>query len=570
VKVTTERLPKSVIALDIELDRQQVDKGLDRAARKLSQQYSIPGFRPGKAPRFIVENYLGRARIMEEASDDLINKAFQDAIKQENISPVGRPNLENVEENPFRFRVTVPVEPIVELGDYRSYGLPYAPEPISEETIQKLLDAQREQHAVLREPEEPRPAQPGDMLTVTMSDDLDEDEDEDEIDEDELDEDLDAELDEAIALDAEENGEDDEDDEDEDDLDDDIELVDDDEDDFDDEDDEDDEGEPEEQQLALVEDRMRPEIYQALVGAQPGETRTVTVHYGEDEEDEDLRGRDVTYTIDVKNVQDRLLPEWDELPTLTNFEGDFEALRANARRRLEHASEERARQGLLDAFVERATSDAQIDIPDAMIDERAHELFHEQVAQFSRYGLTEEQYLSALGKSHDEAIGQFREAAEEDVRRSLILREFIRREGLDLQEQDIADERERFLQDYSQDQRETMRPLLESADMTRVLASAALDRKLRERLIAVATNGGPAAEAPAATPEPAASVPTDETGAPAPVDESGMSSGAGEGAVVVDGAGDADAESAPETVSAPEAPADAGAGGEADTVESPS
>ena len=555
MKVTTERLPKSLIALDIELDRQQVDKGLDRAARKLSQQYSIPGFRPGKAPRFIVENYLGRARILEEASDDLINKAFQDAIKQENISPVGRPNLENVEENPFRFRVTVPVEPTVELADYRSYGLPYAPEPVSDETVQKLLDAQREQHAVLREPEEPRPAQPGDMLTVTMSSELDEDEDEDEFDEDELDEDLEAELDEAIALDAEEDDEDDEDE-----ADDDIELL----------DDEDEEGEPEEQQLALVEGRMRPEIYQALVGAQPGETRTVTVHYGEDEEQEALRGRDVTYTLEVKNVQDRLLPEWDELPTLTNFEGDFEAMRATARRRLEHASEEKARQGLLDAFVDRATSDAQIDIPDAMVDERAHELFHEQVAQFSRYGLTEEQYLSALGKSHDEAIGEFRATAEEDVRRSLILREFIRREGLDLQEQDIADERERFLQDYGEDQRETMRPLLESADMTRVLASAALDRKLRDRLIAVTSIGISTGDAPAAIAEPSLSVLRDEDGQMAPVDESGVSAGAGEAAVIPDFADGGDVEPVAEPAGAPEAPADASAGGEADTVESPS
>ena len=165
MKVTTERLPKSLIALDIELDQQQVNKGLERAARKLSQQYTIPGFRPGKAPRFIVENYLGRARIMEEASDDLINKAFQDALKQENISPVGKPNLENVEDEPFRFRVTVPVEPIVEIPDYRAYEVAYELEPVADDTVAKLLDAQREQHVVLQELEEMRPAQEGDMVT---------------------------------------------------------------------------------------------------------------------------------------------------------------------------------------------------------------------------------------------------------------------------------------------------------------------------------------------------------------------------------------------------------------------
>ena len=446
MKVVTERLPKSVIAVDIELDQQQVNKGLDRAARKLSQQYTIPGFRPGKAPRFIVENYLGRARIMEEASDDLINKAFQEALKQENISPVGKPNLENVEENPFRFRVTVPVEPVVELGDYRAYNIPYEVEPVPDETVAKLLDAQREQHVVLQELEEPRPAQEGDMVTITLSSDLDED-----------DEDLDAEL----------------------------EL--DDEDDEDDLDDEDDEGEDDkEEKIALVQDRVRPEIYEALIGAQPGDTRTITIHYDEDEESEQLRGRDVTYTLTIKNVQERLLPDWEELPTLTDFEGDIEALRANARSRLEHAAEERARKKVIDAILERAVAETQIEIPDAMIEERAGEMFHEQVAQFAQYGITEEQFLSLSGKSHEEAVGEFHERAEQDVRRSLIVREIIRREDLKLGEQDLQQEMARFLADFGPEREAEVRSMLENPRMGTMIASAALDRKLRDRLVAIA------------------------------------------------------------------------------------
>jgi len=113
VKVTTEKLPKSLLALDIELDQAQVEKGLDRAARRLSQKYTIPGFRKGKAPRFIIENYFGRPALIEEAYEDLVNNAFKQALDQEQIVPVGKANLEEThfEEAPFRFRVTVPVEP---------------------------------------------------------------------------------------------------------------------------------------------------------------------------------------------------------------------------------------------------------------------------------------------------------------------------------------------------------------------------------------------------------------------------------------------------------------------------
>lgn len=478
MKVSTERLPKSVIAFDIELDQQQVNKGLDRAARKLAQQYTIPGFRPGKAPRFIVENYLGRARIMEEASDDLINKAFQDALKQESITPIGKANLESVEETPFRFRVTVPVEPIIEPADYRSYRLPYEVEPVSEETVDKLLDAQREQHVVLRELEEMRPAQDGDMVSVIMTNDMDEDdededddEDDDLVDEDEDDDDLDEDEDDDDLVDEEDDGV----------------VVDEeaDEDLDDEEDDEDDEGEATD--VALVEGRIRPEIYQALLGTQPGDTRSVTIQYDDDEENEALRGKEVTYELEVKNVQERLLPEWDELPTLTEFEGDLQAMRANARQRLEHAAEERARKQLIDAFIERAIEETPVEVPDAMIEERATEMFHESVAQYTRYGITEEQYLTMVGRTHEEAVAELKETAEPDVRRSLVLREIIRREGIQLNDQDIQTELARFLADYDESRQDEMRAMFDNPRMVTMIASSAMERKLRDRLIAIAT-----------------------------------------------------------------------------------
>src|SRR5690606_3306169 len=110
VKVTTEKLPKSLLALDIELDSDQVEKGLDRAARKLSQKVNVPGFRKGKAPRFILENYFGRPALIEEATDDLVNKAFREALEQEKIEPVGPASLDgapNFDVEPYTFRVLV-------------------------------------------------------------------------------------------------------------------------------------------------------------------------------------------------------------------------------------------------------------------------------------------------------------------------------------------------------------------------------------------------------------------------------------------------------------------------------
>jgi trigger factor len=406
--------------------------------------------------------------------------------------PVGQPKLENVEQAPFRYRVTVPVEPAVELADYSGFRHEFAPEPVSDETVQKLLDAQREQHVVLKELGEPRPAQPGDMVTVLIESDEAEDDSDDEDDDDEFD--TSVEIDDDVEVEADDDEDefiDESDDEDEldelDSLDADESDEDDEDDDSDGEDDESDEDEGRQQQIALIEGRVRPEIYEALIGAQPGETRTVTITYGDDEEDEELRGTSETYTLRVKNVQERLLPDWDELPTLAEFEGDLEGLRANARQRLERAAEDKARRELIDAFITHLTEQNAVDLPEAMIRERAQELFHQQVSEFQRYGITEEQFLSMTGKSHDEAVEQFMEQAEPDVRRSVIVREIIRREGLTISDEDLAAEQERFLEDFEPERRDEVQKLLSQPNMRQMIASAALDRQLRDRLVAIAT-----------------------------------------------------------------------------------
>ena len=169
MKVTREKLPKSRIALDIELDNDQVQKGLERAARRFSQKYNIPGFRKGKAPRFIIENYFGRDALLDEASDDIFNKAFQQALKQEDIEPVGKVELEssNLQTEPFGLRVLVPVAPSVVLADYQAIRSPHAVEAVTDDMLSRAMEARRERHVVLRELEEPRPAQHGDCLLYT-------------------------------------------------------------------------------------------------------------------------------------------------------------------------------------------------------------------------------------------------------------------------------------------------------------------------------------------------------------------------------------------------------------------
>jgi trigger factor len=447
VKVTSEKLPKSLLALDIELDRDQVEKGLDRAARRLSQKVNIPGFRKGKAPRFIVENYYGRSALIEEAYEDLVNKAFKAALDQEQIVPVGQANLENVSFNeaPFHFRVTVPVPPTTTLPDYRAIRVPYEPSELTDEMLAEALDSRRERHVVLREPEEPRPAQQGDQLTVQLESFLD-----------------------GEPLEQRAEG-----------------------------------TPPPESTIVLEPGRLIPGLYEGLLGISPDEEREVIAHMPEDHANENVRDKDVTFKVKLLRLQERLLPEWDELPVLEEFEGTLEELRAKTREELAENLRLNAERETIDAYIKQLIEQTSYDVPDTMIAQEADELLHQRGHEFERYGINLDQMLQYRGQTHDQAVEELKPQAEEQLKSTLALREIVRAEGLTADEAEIDAEIARLLASYEEDQRERAQVLL-TTQMRPTVAGTVIDKKLRDRLFAIATGVAPELPAPAATSELAA------------------------------------------------------------------
>lgn len=437
MKITTEKLPRSLLALEIELDRDRVEKGLDRAARRLSQKVNIPGFRKGKAPRFIVENYFGREALIEEAYEDLINKAFKEALEQEGITPVGRASLEEAhfEDEPFRFRVTVPVAPTVTLPDYRAIRAPLEVPEVTDEMLDQAMESRRERHVVLREPEEPRPARQGDQLTVQIESFVD-----------------------GEPLEERAEG-----------------------------------AEVPESTLVLEPDRLVPGLYEGLIGMVPDETRAIIVQMPEDHANERVRGKEVTFQVKLLRLQERLLPEWDELPVLEEFEGNLEELREKTRAELADDLRETAERETLDAYLRQLIAQTEFDIPDALIEQEADQLLHQQEREFARYSITLEQMLQYRGKTHDEAVEELKPQAEERLKTTLALREIVRKEGLSIADREIDEEVARMVASYEEEQRERARALL-SNQLRSTVAGTVLDKKLRERLIAIATGNAPPLE----------------------------------------------------------------------------
>lgn len=435
MKVTTEKLPQSLLALDIELDREQVEKGLDRAARRLSQKYNIPGFRKGKAPRFIIENYFGRSALIEEATDDLINKAFREALTQEQIEPVGPPTLGhvNLDAEPYGFRVMVPVAPTIALPDYRAIRAPFEISEITDKMVADAMDARRERHVVLRVPEEPRPAQHADQLTVRIESFIDDEP----IDERDPDEEIPA------------------------------------------------------TKAVLEPDHLVPGLYDGLLGIMPGETREVVGHLPEDHPNERVRGQDVTFKVTVDEVQERFLPEWDELPLLEEFEGSLDELREKVRAELVENERRSTEAETIDNFIQQVVAQTEYDLPEALIKQEADAILHEQVKELSRYGITLEQMLEYRGQEHDEAVESLMPQGEERLKISLALQQIAEAEQLTFADDEIDQEIERIVEDYDDEQQMQARMLLNTR-LRSEIANTVFNQKLRGRLFAIATGNAPA------------------------------------------------------------------------------
>ena len=165
MNVTATPSPNSTILLEIELPAERLERSMDEATRRLARRTKIAGFRPGKAPRFMLERVLGPAAVLDEAVEILIQAAYRDALVEQGIVPLTEASVEvvqAVEGQPVIFKATVQVPPEVTLGDYANFNFSPDIETTDEPKIEQVITELRDQNAALRAVED-RPAR-----TATM------------------------------------------------------------------------------------------------------------------------------------------------------------------------------------------------------------------------------------------------------------------------------------------------------------------------------------------------------------------------------------------------------------------
>src|SRR3954470_20951796 len=351
VTTTVTELPESRVRVEAEVPAAEVEKRVAVAARQLGRNLRIPGFRTGKVPPPVIIQRVGREAVLDEAVRESIAGWYSAAIEQAKIVPVGEPDLNLAElpgeGEPLRFSIEIGVRPEAKLGDYEGLEVGRREPAVTDEAIDAEIEALRERSAKLETTE--RAAATGDFVVMDYLGTLDG---------------------EPFAG-----------------------------------------GEGRDQMVELGSGRLVPGFEEQLEGAAAGEERTVTISFPEDYGAAELAGKEAEFAVTVKEIKAKELPPLDDdLAAEAGFD-TLDELRADIRERLSEAQGAQIDAEFREAAVDSAVAGATIDVPDALVDARARELWEQMLHTLSHQGISREMYLQIAGKDEEAIVAHNRASA---------------------------------------------------------------------------------------------------------------------------------------------------------------
>jgi trigger factor len=392
MQITRTPAPKSSIQLEIELPPERLDRAVDAAVRALSRRTRIPGFRPGKATRPVLERALGPGVVLDEAVEHLVQDAYREALIAEDILPLGNADVEVVtaeEGKPLVFKATVPVRPEVTLGDVKGFNFKPEIDTIDDARVDQVVEELRDQNATLAAVED-RGAQDGDYAVIAFVGTKD-----------------------GEPFDG---------------------------------------GSSDRMPLIVGQERLIPGFESHLVGLKVGERTEFDIDFPADYGEPSLAGQTAHFAVELKELREKVLPDLDDdfLVGLGDF-ASLDALRADIRTRLEANALDRARHAFADRIIEYAVANATVELPDVLIDQEVEVMHDEFKGSLARQGITEEAYLKAVEKTSEDLHADFRPNAERRAKTLLVLSKVADAEGLVVPDADVdaevAQGRERYAGD---------------------------------------------------------------------------------------------------------------------------
>jgi len=381
VTTTVTELPESRVRVQAEVTPEEIERRVAQAAKALARNLRVPGFRTGKAPPPVVIQRVGREAVLDEAVRDSLGGWYAAAIDAARIVPVGEPELDLGElpsrGEPLRFSIEIGVRPTATLDEYKGLEVGKREPAVSDAEIDAEIERIRERSAKLDTVD--RPAGKGDFVVMDF----------------------------AGSVDGEPfEG-----------------------------------GEGRDQMVELGSGRLVPGFEEQLEGAAAGDERTISITFPEasDSGDEgeardrgasELAGREAQFAVTVKEVKAKELPALDdELAAEAGFD-TLDELRADIRQRLTEVQQARIEAEFREAALDSAVANATVEIPDALIEARARELWEQMLHSLGHQGITRETYLRITGRDEDAIIEEGKADAEQALRREAVLAAIVDAEGV--------------------------------------------------------------------------------------------------------------------------------------------
>jgi trigger factor len=423
LSVVTEQLPKSQVGMTIEVPAETVDATYDRVLNRLTSKARIEGFRPGRAPRSLVEARLGPAVVREEVVELLVPEIVRQALQERSIDPIESPDVEVLElerGRPARFKATVSVMPEVTLGEVPTLEAPIEPVEITDEMVERRLEDVRQPLAEITPVE--REARLGDIVVIDVEVDVD-----GKVVDSETRKAMEAELKEGVLL---------------------------------------------------------PELLEAIPGANVGETRSALVKFPEDYSEPELAGKDATIKVTVQGVKEKVLPPLDDAMAKQLSNGEHETVdsfRTSTRAALEASAKEMAKLDREQALVKGLVESSSVDVPTALVDRELTSQLESMERTLNRQGLKLERYFEYMGKNINQWVEEERPAAEQRLKVDLVLGEYAKRQDLEPSDEDVMS----FLEEQAGEDDELkgqVEELKKSESARRYFASRLRRRRVLDRI----------------------------------------------------------------------------------------
>lgn len=382
MSLQVEKLEKNMAKLTIEVSAEELEKAIEGAYQKNKNKISIPGFRKGKAPRKMIEQMYGREVFYEDAANALIPDAYEKALEECTEEIVSSPKIDVAQleaGKPFIFTAEVALKPEVTLGKYKGVKVDKMDVDVTDEEVEAEIDQEREKNSRTVDVTD-RAVKDGDIATIDFEGFVD-----------------------GVAFEG---------------------------------------GKGEDYPLTIGSGAFIPGFEEALIGAEIGKETDVNVTFPEEYQAAELAGKAAVFKCTVKKLQEKQLPELDDdfVSEVSDESDTVEQYKEEVKKKIADRKEASAKNAKEDAVIDAIIDDAQMEIPDAMVETQQRQMVQDYAQRLQSQGISMEQYMQFTGMTTQGLLEQVKPQALKRIQSRLVLEAVVAAENITATEEEFEEE----------------------------------------------------------------------------------------------------------------------------------